>query len=258
VHDPKDGRWMKGLSVPRCLVLQHVEPEGPFAVAAALARAGVELDVRRVFAGDAVPTSAEGLAAVVAMGGPMSMTSDDGFPTRRRELGFLADAARGGVPVLGVCLGAQLLAAALGAEVVAGGHGPEIGWGPVTLNAAARDDPLFAGLPEVVEVLHWHGDTFDLPPGAELLASSSRYANQAFRVGEVAWGLQFHLEVDEAAVGLFLEHFGADAARQGVDPRVIAAATPVALARLAPVQRLVLDRFAALVRDRAQLRATGG
>jgi hypothetical protein len=96
-------------------------------------------------------------------------------------------------------------------------------------------------------VLHWHGDTFDLPPGAPLLARSARYANQAFRVGPAAWGLQFHLEVTPAAVDGFLREFGADAARAPGGAPAIRRATAGALETLSPWRDLVFDRFAALV-----------
>ncbi len=101
---------------------------------------------------------------------------------------------RAGVPVWGVCLGAQLLAASLGARVYRG-PSPEVGLLPVTLTDAALADPVFAGAPRELVTLQWHQDTFDLPEGAVALATSPAYANQAFRVGDSAYGVQFHLEV---------------------------------------------------------------
>ncbi|WP_406129726.1 gamma-glutamyl-gamma-aminobutyrate hydrolase family protein [Streptomyces canus] len=115
------------------------------------------------------------------------------------------------VPVLAVCLGAQLLAAAAGGRSRPG-SGPQIGWDEVRATSAAHADPLFAGIPEHLPVLHWHGDTMDLPAGATLLASCDRYPVQAFRVGGSAWGLQFHLEVDKAAVDAFAAAFPGEAA----------------------------------------------
>ena len=233
--------------MPSCLVIQHVEPESAFAIETALTAAGVTVDTRRAFAGDAVPAGADGMDGLVVMGGPMSAASDRGFPSRPAELALLADAVQAGVPTFGVCLGAQLLAAAGGGAVRPGHGGPEIGWGPVTLAAGRGDDPLFGGLPEQLTVLHWHGETFDLPPGAVHLAGNDRYANQAFRLGPAAWGVQFHLEVTAEAVGGFLAAFGADA--EGVDggARRIAQATPGALGELGAARDLVLGRFAALV-----------
>ncbi len=103
---------------------------------------------------------------------------------------------RAGTPYWGACLGVQLLAASLGARVYAG-QAPEVGVLPVTLTAEGRADPVFRSLPESFPTLQWHGDTFDLPDGATLLASSPAYPNQAFRYGQRAYGVQFHVEVSE-------------------------------------------------------------
>jgi GMP synthase-like glutamine amidotransferase len=243
-----------GVGVPRCLIVQHVEPEGPYAIGDALRAAGAEIDLRRVFTGDPLPAAADGLDGLVVMGGPMSATTDVGFPTRSDEIGLLADAVRRGVPTLGVCLGAQLLAHAAGGSVFSGGAGPEIGWGPVDLADAAGSDPLLAGLPEQLTVLHWHGDSFDLPPGAVRLASNGRYSNQAFRVGARAWGFQFHVEVDHRAVAAFLAAFGDEARAAGIHPGTIDSAAPASLGELASARDRVADRFAGMVggRDREE------
>lgn len=236
--------------MPNCLVVQHVAPEPAFAIAGALSEAGVDIDIRRVFAGDPIPTDGTGLDGLVIMGGPMSAASDDGFPTRRAELALIADAIDRRIPTLGVCLGAQLLAAAAGGAVFPGASGPEIGWGPVDLTADRADDPLLSGLPTPLTVLHWHGDTFDLPDGAVRLAGNGNYPNQGFRLGPAAWGLQFHLEVTAPAVEGLLAAFGADAESVVGGPEAIRAAIPGALASLADARDLVLGRFAASVADR--------
>ncbi|WP_328914887.1 MULTISPECIES: type 1 glutamine amidotransferase [unclassified Streptomyces] len=224
------------------LVVQHVAQEGPYGVRTALEAAGLRVEVCRVGAGDPLPPDLDGVTALVVMGGPMSAHSDDGFPTRHAELALLRAALATGVPVLGICLGAQLLAVAAGGAAVAG-SGLQVGWGPVRLGPAAEKDPLFAGLPEELRVLHWHGDTMRLPEGTALLASCERYPVQAFRAGERAWGLQFHLEVDAEAVGAFVTAFPEEAATA---PGILADA-PAELAALAAHRDLVLGRFAALV-----------
>jgi GMP synthase-like glutamine amidotransferase len=234
-------------TMTNCLVVQHVEAEPPWAISAALARAGIRADVRRVFAGEPLPHDTAGHDGIVVMGGPMSASSDEGFATRRAEIALLGRALADAVPTLGVCLGAQLLTLAAGGSVYPGANGPEIGWSLVDLSPARADDALLTGLPARLGVLHWHGDTFDLPPGAEHLAHTDRYPNQAFRVGGAAWGLQFHLEVTQDAVDGFLQAFSADAARAEGGGEAIRRATPSALAALAPWRDLVLDRFAALV-----------
>jgi len=236
----------------RCVVLQHLPAEGPYAIATALGGAGVPADVLHLYDGAAVPGDAATLAGLVVMGGSMAAYSDEDFPTRRAELQLLEAALEEGVPVLGVCLGAQLLVQAAGGRVYKGGAGPEIGWGPVRFLPEAADDELLGDVPGSATVLHWHGDTFDAPRGAALLASSDRYPNQAVRIGEAAWGLQFHLEVDDAAVAAFLEDFGDDALTAGVSPSDIGDAADDMLAALAPLQKSVLGRFARLVVARSR------
>ncbi len=238
--------------MPRCLVVQHVEPEGSYALGTALRAAGATVERCLVYDDDRLPQGADGLDGLVVMGGPASATSDDGFPTRPGELALLGDAVDRGRAVLGVCLGAQLLALATGGTVRPGDAGAEIGWAPVDLAPAAAEDPLLAGTDPRPTVLHWHGDTFEPPPGATPLASSGRYPNQAFRVGERAWGLQFHLEVDRPAVEAFLAAFGDDARSAGADPEAIRASTGAAVEALATTRDRVAGRFAGLVVDRAR------
>jgi GMP synthase (glutamine-hydrolysing) len=133
-------------------------------------------------------------AAIVAMGGPMSVNDEEELPWLRAEKALIAEAVRAGLPFFGACLGVQLLAVSLGAEV-APGPAPEVGILPVFLTEAAASDPVFADLPRELLTLQWHGDTFSLPEGAVLLASSPAYPNQAFRWGRSAYGVQFHLEL---------------------------------------------------------------
>jgi GMP synthase (glutamine-hydrolysing) len=136
-----------------------------------------------------------GFDAIVAMGGPMSVNDDAAFPWLTAEKRLIRDAVHSGTPFWGTCLGVQLLAASLGARVYSGPK-PEVGLLPVTLTDDAMRDPVFHGLPRELIALQWHGDTFDLPDGAVLLASSTAYPAQAFRWGSSAYGVQFHLEVN--------------------------------------------------------------
>ncbi len=182
-------------------VLQHVDYEGPGSIAPMLAERGVEVRVAHLGAGDCLPRI-DALSGLVVMGGPMGVGDGPAYEWLAPERALLAEAVARGVPVLAVCLGAQQLAAALGAEV-RHGPAPEIGPGQVVLTAAGRRDRIFG--PEYgglsggeVPCFHWHGDTFDLPPAAVHLAGTAAYPHQAFRVGEVVYGLQFHVEVDAA------------------------------------------------------------
>jgi len=163
----------------------------------ALAAHGIEFDYADLYMSSDAPVSPADYDALVFMGGPMSVNDD--LPHLRREEEYIRQAISRGLPILGVCLGSQLIAHALGATVRRNGV-KEIGWFDVSLAQAGRGDALFAAFREREPVFHWHGETFDLPPGAELLASSDHCRNQAFRVGTNVYGLQFHLEVTPAMV----------------------------------------------------------
>jgi GMP synthase (glutamine-hydrolysing) len=187
------------------LLVQHVSFEGPGAIAEAITAAGADLSVIRVDRGDAVPPPAAvgDIAGLVVMGGPMSVHDDLGWLADERAL--LRAAVESGRPVLGVCLGAQQLAAALGAPVTEGPV-PEYGVGEVHLTTEADHDPVFGPAPTPLPCVHWHGDTFALPEGAVRLAGNAAYANQAFRFGGRAYGLQFHVEVTASLVAHWGPH----------------------------------------------------
>ncbi|HLY50056.1 MAG TPA: type 1 glutamine amidotransferase [Solirubrobacteraceae bacterium] len=182
-------------SRPKLLVLQHIACEPPGAYEDELRERGGEVTRVMVDQGEPLPELAS-FDGMIVMGGPMGAYEDDRLPWLRPEKKLIATAVKGGVPVWGVCLGAQLLAASLGAAVAPGPE-PEIGVLPVYRTAAAERDPVFEALPERFLALQWHSDTFALPEGAVLLARSGAYENQAFRVGR-AYGLQFHIEIGTA------------------------------------------------------------
>jgi GMP synthase (glutamine-hydrolysing) len=177
----------------KALVLQHIECEPPGVYEDVLLERGVDIERVELDRGETLPPWSE-FDAMIAMGGPMSVNDDDDHPWLTDEKRTIAGAVHAGVPFWGVCLGVQLLAASLGARVYPG-PAPEVGLMNVTLSDAALADPVFEGLPREVLTLQWHGDTFDLPDGAVALAGSPAYPNQAFRWGERAYGVQFHLEV---------------------------------------------------------------
>jgi GMP synthase (glutamine-hydrolysing) len=182
---------------PTLLAIQHVPWEGPHRILDACGTLHVQ--TVKPLAGQPLPPHDE-VAGAVVMGGSMNVDEVERFPALATEREWLAEAVRRELPLLGICLGAQLLARALGAEVRAG-EGPEIGFAAVEVSDP--DDPVLGGLAPSTDVLHWHGDVFDLPDGAQPLASSTRTEHQAFRAGN-AWGVLFHPEADFALVEAWL------------------------------------------------------
>lgn len=181
------------------LVVRHVPWEGPHRILDAFA--GVPVELVDTLAGDRPLPAVEAVCGAVVMGGPMSVNDTDRHPRLAEEIEWLGDAVAAELPLLGVCLGSQLLARALGATVTPG-RAKEIGFAPVEILDGG--DPLTAPLAPVAEVLHWHGEVFDLPPGATALARSALTDVQAFRAGPCAWGLLFHAEANEALVEQWL------------------------------------------------------
>lgn len=184
------------------LVLQHIGCEPAAAYEDELRHRGLRPLSVMLYEGQKPPDT-RGVAGIVAMGGPMGAYDDAGHPWLAEEKRFIARAVRAGTPYWGVCLGAQLLAASLGGRVLPGER-PEVGVAPVTLTAEAASDPVFCGAPQAFQALHWHGDTYELPPGAARLAGSAQYEQQAFVVRR-AYGLQFHLEVPAALAREWLD-----------------------------------------------------
>lgn len=185
----------------RAHVLQHVPFEGLGSIGAWLSARRADVSYTRFFENPSLPAVGD-IDLLIAMGGPMSVNDEEQLPWLRAEKRFVAQAVAQGKPVLGICLGAQLIANALGARVYPGPH-KEIGWFPVT--AEPRDEKTFA-FPAELRAFHWHGETFDLPSGAVRLARSAACANQAFQVGERAIGLQFHLETTPASADAIIAH----------------------------------------------------
>ncbi len=171
-------------------VLQHAPFEDLGSIRFWLDERGAEVSYARCFAGDPVPGLA-GCDMLIAMGGPMSVNDEESLPWLKDEKLAVRDAIARDIPVLGVCLGAQLIASALGARIYR--HAvKEIGWFPI--RALARSGPSFV-FPSECTVFHWHGETFDLPEGATPLARSAACELQAFQVKRNVIGLQFHLEM---------------------------------------------------------------
>jgi GMP synthase (glutamine-hydrolysing) len=211
----------------RALVLQHVAIEGPGTLASYLMARGWTLETVALYEGACLPEDAQGYQAVIVMGGPMGVYDEAAYPFLRDEQRFLIRVLAQGVPLLGICLGSQLLAKALGARVYRNPQ-KEIGWYTVDLTTAGAADTLFAGLTSPVPVFQWHGDAFDLPAGATPLASSPLCTNQAFRYGDRVYGLLFHLELTPEVIHSWMVAFHDElvSVQGAIDPARIVAEMP--------------------------------
>ena len=183
----------------RAQILQHVPFEGPGSIAQWLESRYDSVQTTHLYAGDHLP-AAEELDLLIIMGGPMSVNDESDYPWLVQEKELVRTMVALNKPVLGICLGAQLIANVLGAKVFAGPQ-KEIGWFPITSSTQRAGVFQF---PDTATVFHWHGETFDLPEGATRLASSPVCDNQAFLVGRNVIGLQFHLETTPESVELML------------------------------------------------------
>jgi GMP synthase (glutamine-hydrolysing) len=188
----------------KLLVFQHSarEPLGVFDPM--LRRAGFRIRYVNFSRDPAQRPDVSRYNGLIVLGGPMNVDQGEQYPHLATEIAAIQEALARGIPVLGICLGAQLLAAALGATVRPNSV-REIGWYQLHPTAAAQGDPLCRHLNGDQHVFQWHAYTFDLPPGAVHLASTPMCPNQAFRFGERAYGLQFHLEADQALVRRWLD-----------------------------------------------------
>lgn len=238
------------------LVVEHIAEEGTGAFAEWLPAAGLDLDVRLVQRAG-LPALTADHDALVVMGGAMGVPDGDAVPWLADELAMIRAAVAQNVPVLGICLGAQLLAAACGGTVVRGRLGPEVGLRRVHLNDLATADPLLHDLPPVTEAVQWHWDEIlTLPPGAALLCSSPMYPHQAFRLGDTAWGLQFHPEARPSMARRWAEQDAAAVRAAGEDPDAHADDVERAWPDLEKTWRQVAERFAHVVQDAARKRRT--
>jgi GMP synthase (glutamine-hydrolysing) len=194
---------------------------------------------------DAKPTL-DGYQGLVVLGGPMCVDQSDRFPHLKYEIQLIEQALKQDLPILGICLGAQLMAKTLGAWV-----GPnrekEIGWYDLELTQEGRNDPVLRHLKEKEKIFQWHGDTFTLPQGAVHLAASPTCTQQAFRYGKHAYGMQFHLEVDEAMIQRWLQvpsHIDElSDLEDEIDPQQILRETPQYIERLKQLSRLTFGEF---------------
>ncbi len=230
------------------LVLQHSDDSPPGLIAEEIAALGGRLDLRGVGGALTLPPDAGRHDGLVILGGVMNALDDGRCPHFPALLELIRDFAARDKPVLGVCLGAQLLARAFGGTIRIGGA-PEFGFVPLHPRPAAAEDPLFAGVTFPVPVVQWHDDTFELPPGAVHLLESAACPNQAFRIGRAAYGLQCHFEVTAGILDGWLALYE----KSGRDPEGLAKVRrelPRSLPRARAFGRRISRRWLRLLADR--------
>jgi len=228
----------------KALVVKHIDCEGPGILGGVFARHGVELVVRCPYRGEPLP-QASGHDFLVVLGGPMGVYERDRHRFIDAEAELVRNAVATGMPVLGICLGSQIIADALGGRVTRH-FAKEIGAMTVDLTSEGLADPLFDGLDASLSVFQWHGDTFSMPLGGVQLASSPVTPNQAFRYGHATYGFQFHLEVTPDMVEVWLAEYAAEVASEHLDPRVILEASRRECKRWAETSEIIFSRFIAL------------
>jgi len=194
----------------KIVCLQHVPFEGPAAIGSWAVAHGFQVSITRLFANESPPAT-EPFDLLLIMGGPMSVNDEEHFDWLCAEKRFIRHSIESGKPVLGICLGAQLIASAMGAQVFPIKE-REVGWFPLQRAPDSAGHAVFGSLPDTFTALHWHGETFDLPPEATCLAQSKGCAHQAFSIGEWALGMQFHLESTPGSVEALVQNCPGDLA----------------------------------------------
>jgi len=227
--------------MPSLIAIRHVPFEDLDSFAAPLAARGYTISYREAPVDDLTGLDLAAADLLVVLGGPIGAYEESLYPFLKRELALIEQRLKAKRPVLGICLGAQLIARAAGARVYPGKK--ELGWAPLALTEAGKKSPLRFISPEA-KVLHWHGDTFDLPPGATHLAQTAATPHQAFALGDHALGLQFHIEASAAGLERwYVGHALEIATTPGVSLAGLRADAAIAAPALAPQARAVLEAW---------------
>jgi GMP synthase (glutamine-hydrolysing) len=236
--------------MPRLMVFQHVAAEPLGTLHARIRARGHRIRFHNFHRQPDAQPNLDRYHGLIVLGGPMNVMDSHRYPHLLTELRAIEQALRQDKPVLGICLGAQLLAHVLGAPVRRHDR-HEIGWYDLETTAPAREDVVLGHLGERAPVFQWHGCTFDLPQGAVQLARTSTCEQQAFRYGRGAYGFQFHLEADAALIDRWLQiptyRAELEAAALGHDADAIRAATDARLAQMRPLAERTFDNFLDLV-----------
>ncbi|MEP7022197.1 MAG: gamma-glutamyl-gamma-aminobutyrate hydrolase family protein [Pseudonocardiales bacterium] len=240
------------MSAPRLLVIQNADSDPVGRLGDWLTAAGLELELLRPYRGPTLPLELSEYDGLLVLGGGMAATDDAAAPWLAQLRALLRDAVSREVPTLGVCLGAQLLALANGGRVARNPAGPEFGAQLIAKRAVCAGDPLFGPMPITPDVIQWHFDAITtLPPGAVQLASSPLCDTQAFRLGRLAWGIQFHIETTPELV----RAWAATDAREleGYDVQLLLSRSDAAHDDVAEVWQPFAESFANVVRDPASV-----
>lgn len=225
------------------LVLQHIECEDLGTIANAMSQRGIGYKYVRLFDGEPVPSDPGNYSGLIILGGPMNVYEEDKFPYLKDEDILIKKAVKNDMPVLGICLGGQLIAKATGAKVKKGTK-KEIGWYDLKLTKDSRQDKVFNSLPGTIKVFQWHGDTFDIPDGAVHLAGSELFSNQAYRVGSSIYGLQFHLEVTQKMINRWISEYKEELSTLDyINAGRIISDTPAYIDNLNRCAELFFDKF---------------
>ena len=231
---------------PRVLVLQHADPEHPGLILNALRNAGAQIETIRTDLAQPTPPSLDAYAGLIIMGGPQSVYEEHKYPYLRAEKQLTRQAIDNNIPLLGVCLGSQVIADVLGSGVHPG-PAPELGWKPVKRSEHAANNPILSALPETFTPLHWHGDIYDLPKGATPIGSSEMTATQGFSYNQNVYALLFHLEMTEAQITQMATQFPEDIRRANLEPNAFLSQTPAHAAALKPIATEIFTRWANLM-----------
>ncbi|MEZ0066401.1 GMP synthase (glutamine-hydrolyzing) [Streptacidiphilus sp. MAP12-20] len=231
------------------LVVQHEDGTGPGLVGAALAADGHRLDLRHPWAGDPLPASLAGHAGLLVLGGAANCEDDAAAPWLPAVRALIREAVADEVPLLGICLGAQIAASCLGGKVLPRSSPPEVGAVPLHRLPAVEGDPVLGAVPEGARAAQWHWDDIvTLPPGAVPLLTGDACTHQAFRLGAAAWGVQFHPEVLAEELSAWALSDGPSVRAAGGDPDAAVASVRAAEPQLRAVWSAMARAWGATLR----------